>query len=102
MVCFLFKDGLVIITFLKLNGTPTNKNDYNYIPVKNTRLQSIFELLITMVCEPLLDLPSCQDLQYLINRFHGIGIKNELLSNAFYAAALHKSVIIFKLKHDLY
>ncbi len=50
----------------------------------------------------MLDLPSCHDLQYLIDRFHAIGVKNDLLANALYEAALHKSIIIFKYKHDLY
>jgi predicted enzyme involved in methoxymalonyl-ACP biosynthesis len=58
--------------------------------------------LIELVCYPLLDLPSCHDLQYLIDQFHAIGIKNDLLANAFYRAALQKSIIIFKYKHDLY
>ncbi|CAF1440337.1 unnamed protein product [Rotaria sordida] len=95
-------DDCVIIPFLKQNGTPTNKNDYNYVPVEKTQLENILEILIAMLCEPLLDLPSFHDHQYLIDRFHAIGIKNELLANAFYEAALDKSIIIFKLKQDLY
>lgn len=66
------------------------------------QVQTTLEILITMLCGPLLDLSSCYNLQYLIDRFHAIGFKNELLSNAFYEAALEKSIVIFSLKYDLY
>ncbi|CAF4346364.1 unnamed protein product [Rotaria sp. Silwood2] len=95
-------DDLVVIPFLKLNGVPTNENDYNLIPVTKMRFQNILEFLISMLCGPLLDLSSCHDIQYLIDRFHAVGFKNELLSNAFYEAALGKTVGIFRLKCHLY
>ncbi|CAF1587811.1 unnamed protein product, partial [Adineta ricciae] len=93
---------IVVIPFLKLNGVATNKRDYNYIPIEKYHLQNIFEVFLTMLCVPLLDLPTCTDIQYLIDRFRGIGIKNDLLANAFYDAALEKSIVVFKLKQNLY
>lgn len=100
---FFFLDNFIIIPFLKLNGKPTNRNDYNFIPIRKTQIQSVFEILIGMLCKPLLDLLTYDDnFQYLIDRFHAIGFKNELLSNGFYQAALDKSIMTFKLKYDLY
>lgn len=61
----------------------------------------MMEIFTTIICQPILDSPSCNDIQYLVNRLHGLGINNELVSSALYGAALQKSVVIFKLKCDL-
>ncbi|CAF1379108.1 unnamed protein product [Rotaria sordida] len=95
-------DDAVEIPLLKSNGTATNINDYFYIPILKTRFREIFEFLLKIVCTPLLDLPSCQDLQYLIDRFHSLGIKHELIGNAFYQAALHRCSDICTLKSNIH
>ncbi|CAF0725564.1 unnamed protein product [Didymodactylos carnosus] len=95
-------DNVIIIPFLKLNGVPTNTNDYNFIPIEKTRLQQILQFFMTMLCTPLLDLPSCYDIQYLIDRLSAVGFKNDLISDVFYEVALKKFNVIFELKSALY
>jgi hypothetical protein len=99
---FLSIDEAIEIPFLKSNGTPININDYFYIPILKTRFKDIFELLLNIVCMPLLDLPSCQDLQHLIDRFHALGFKHELIGNAFYQAALDRSSVICISKSNIH
>ncbi|CAF2749818.1 unnamed protein product [Rotaria sp. Silwood2] len=77
----LFKDDYVDIPFLKLDGTSTNTDDYNIVPVQKTHLQGVLEILISMVSVPLIDRPP---------------------SRGFHDAALQKSIVIFKLKSDLF
>jgi hypothetical protein len=55
-----------------------------------------------MLCGKLLYLPAYHNIQDLINRFHTFGLKDELLSQAFYTEALNKCTVIFRLKWNLY
>ncbi|CAF1570725.1 unnamed protein product, partial [Didymodactylos carnosus] len=92
----------VDIPFLKLNGTATDVHDYNILSVRKTHLEDVLEMFISMICVPLMDIPSCSDCQYVIDRFRSTGFKDELLAKSFHDAALQKSIATFKLKADLF